>query len=220
MLAVGAAIGISAAFAPPPPHTTDNFAQALRFLRAVYPDLVDQGLGIYLGSPYVRKYDIPVRPLRSFSLILEHSATADHTDVKTRDSPFLRGSFEFDSHDRLEAFVADESPFLKSSERRQARDTMSAHRSWSPTELAMTLKQNGARFVPPDEQAIRRHVGEVLERLTPVMGVCRLVRVDWLQNDDPLWLTQVRFKRDPSGPSYQLLWEPFEGRLVALRRLD
>jgi hypothetical protein len=217
---IGTAISASLALTPPLVPTSDNYTQGLLFMRAAYPELTGRKLGLVLGSPYARNYDVPVHRLRSFALILEEKSGTNDSPHSADTAQIVRANFEFDSHDRLVEFVAIESPFMKSRERDDARAMILAHSGWSPTQLGMALKEKGARFYPPDEEPMRRQVELVLARLTPLLGSGRVSGIEWLQRDEPLWRTQVRLQNRGSNSTYQMIWEPFDGKLVALRRLE
>jgi hypothetical protein len=209
---VSAAVVLATSVVSPP----DHYAYGLLFLRAAYPELNGRKLGVGLGSPYPRNYDVPIHRLRSFALILEEGPMPNGPTHETEAAPFLRANFEFDSRDRLESFVAFETPFTRARERHDAEAMMRAHREWSPTQAGIALKDMGARFYPPDDTSIRGQVELVLQRLTPLLGSGRVSGTEWLQLDELVWRTQVRYRDDRSV--YQMLWEPFDGKLVALRR--
>ena len=203
---------------------------AQRLLRSVFPELSDKHhiMTIEYSGPFDEEW-LMVPPLSVDVGYAERGqkelmATPDgRVHVVVRE-PVLSALFEFDRDGSLLSGHF-QSPELTSETRNaQVRKLVDSHQKWSDEQVSSALSKSGARFGPAEEQSLVRTVP--VDALRPYIGAVQVdsaeFRLRHPQTPASLaelyWEVQAHSEQNGSRLDWDLDLEPFNGRLIDLRR--
>jgi hypothetical protein len=194
----------------------DNFARALQFLNAAYPELRGRHLGVALSNNYWRDFDAPLHPLRSFALLVKPSN--DSQTPPAEDNLLLTAHFEFANDDYIDEFSAGSSRMLHAEELSKMSTLVLDHPAMTREGVGAALSAAGAKVGPGQDKELRVLADATFARLTFVTGVSKVIAVNWLQLDGTWWSVDLQARQSSTVRRYSALFEPFEGKLVHLKR--
>lgn len=238
VLLLGITVCTPALAQEPVPVTKNYVAWASEFLRAMYPNLNGKGYILTLESAF--NFDQPGAPLIPRVLYI-----GEGTEYVSRGDPvgccfgymaqppkgfhpgfqhpkqFLRASFDFDGHDRLQSYSAE------GSEVGNPEAAWSFTKQWRDQPLdadsaAAFLKEHtGAKYGPTDVEQFTKDLP--LAKLEPFLGKMKVLSVGFpaldrnLNNLEtwPWWeVTATAMQKDGSVIRYKLRFEHFKGDLT------
>jgi len=194
----------------------DNFARALQFLNAAYPELRGRHRGVALSNNNWRDLDAPPHPLRSFALLVKQASEPRTSEVK--DDLLMTAHFEFADDDYINEFNAASSRILHADELSKMRTLVLDHPTMTRETVGAALSAAGARFGPGQEKDLRVLADATLAKLAFVTGPAKVVGVKWVQLDTTWWSVDLQARQGGSTRQYGAVFEPFEGKLLHLQR--
>lgn len=213
---IGALCAATMALGAAPVQVSDNYSFALMFLKCSYPQVVEQQLLALIAPHFAFSLNRAPQPLTTFALIVQHGPP-DHTVSAELGPVVFRATFEFDAKHRLQRFLNAGNDFVSTARVDALEDLFRDHPDWRLEEKAAAVRMAGAKFGPLDEA---RMLSEVRTRLAALKGLLGGTRISWykfIYEGAAYWRIEAKTLRAPHTV-YQLMFEPFEGRLVAFSR--
>ena len=192
----------------------DNFARALQFLNAAYPDLRGHGHGLALSNNYWRNFDVTPRPLRSFALLVSPAGQTSHAP----DQLLMTAHFEFAADDFIDEFNALSSRVLHADALREMTTMVLDRPTMTREAVGAALTAAGARFGPGRQEQLRIRAAATLGAVAFVTGPVKVVAVNWRQLDTTCWSVDVHARQGGTTREYAAMFEPFDGKLLHLKR--
>jgi hypothetical protein len=106
--------------------------------------------------------------------------------------------------------------FVNEAKTLRAREWSNDHEQASDTEVASVLASLGARFLQP--QDMRAEILRQSKGIGSVLGRVQINRLE-LVDSRTEWRAEVIISNGVSRTRYNMLFEPFDGRLIAMRQL-
>lgn len=188
---------------------TDAYSRSVALLKLAYPELAGQGLVMLVNGDDWTNFDDPVVPLRAMVLTVARPA------ANTREAPRpllkARISWAVEPHTLFSLSVSGEAV----TDPRQAEARRFTHGDSIPptANVLAKLVELKARFVT--EAAMRDHAYQQFARLAPLLGRIELGSIG-LAIDGPFWRATVFISTPTGRREYGVLFEPFDGRLIAM----
>ncbi|HTZ75677.1 MAG TPA: hypothetical protein VMB47_17280 [Candidatus Aquilonibacter sp.] len=210
---------------------------AHEFLLTAYPDLPPKdflklSLEENIGSPWTQffRVSLDVVPLSTEEEInAKDSFTLDGRGGRIpppTNTPVLTGFVDFDGGERIQGFGVS-GPLSNSDKNDAIQHLIQSHPEWTNEMDYEALEKAGARFGPSDEQAFVQSIH--IEKYRPFLGQLKVKSVTFEgpqerhQGTFGIMYWEVRAEaRLHGGPvwEYSLLFEPFDGKLIGLWRID
>lgn len=194
----------------------DNFARALQFLDAAYPELRGQHRGVALSTNYWRDFDAPIHPLRSFALLVRPGSESRMSEAQ--DDVLMTAHFEFADDDYIDEFSAASSRILHADELSKMSKLVLDHPTMTREAVGAALTAGGARFGPAAEKDLGILAAATLAKLAFVTGSAKVIGVKWVQLDTTWWSVDVQARQNRKVLEYGAMFEPFQGKLLHLKR--
>jgi hypothetical protein len=206
------------------------FGDAHRFVAALYPELEGKKLVIGYRATFDFDSDTEACP-NEFAVDVTPAprppiAGYISTGPKKRSPDVdLRAGFWLDKKGRIWMYTADGTWPLNSEKNKAISEIVDSHPQWTDKQVIDQLKAAGARFGPDDKEALLNQLP--IERLTPFLGRLRITTAEFHvrheQDDTPLpllsWDVEIEGVTSSAEHfSYYMVLEPFNGRVVLLKR--
>jgi hypothetical protein len=192
-----------------PAEPSDPYSRSVALLKVAFPELTGQRLVMFVNGDDWTNFDGPVVPLRG--LVLTVARQADTS--RSAPPPLLTARFLWGAAPNLLVSLSVSGEFVDDERRREARRFSLRDTTPSTAEVRAKLAELKARFVT--ETAIRDHAHQLFARLAPLLGRIELGSIA-LAIDGPVWHATVFISTPTGRREYGVLFEPFDGRLIAM----
>ena len=192
-----------------PDEPSDAYSRSLALLQLAYPELAGQRLVTLVNGDDWTAFDAPVVPLRGLVLTVARPAATDRDAPR----PILTARFLWGAVRTTLVSLSVSGELVDDARRREARQFTHGDTLPSVAAVLAKLSQLKARFVT--EAAIRDHAYQQFARLAPLLGRIELASIA-LAIDGPFWRATVFISTPTGRREYGALFEPFEGRLIAM----
>ena len=155
-------------------------------------------------------------PPRSFALLVKPSN--DSQTPPAEDNLLLTAHFEFANDDDIDEFGAGSSRMLHDEELSKMSTLVLDHPAMTREGVGAALSAAGAKVGPGHDKELRVLADATFGRLAFVTEILKVIAVNWLQLDGMWWSVDLQARQGSTVRRYSALFEPFEGKLVALKR--
>jgi hypothetical protein len=192
-----------------PAEPTDVYSRSVALLKLAYPELSGQGLVMRVNGDDWTDFDDPIVPLRAMVLTVARPATT----TREAPRPLLTARFMWGAAPSVLVSLSVSGEFVDDGRRSEVREFRFRDPMPSMADIRAKLVELKARFVT--ETAIHDHAQREFVRLGRLLGRIEVGRISF-SIDGPFWRATV-FLSTPTGRrEYGVLFEPFDGRLIAM----
>jgi hypothetical protein len=217
---------------PESPRCPNGVYEAQRFLQALYPETKDKRYTVLFSVGGT--YDVEWTRLPRLEVnLLETDFTPSVQLFMGKEGeknkplyPLLTAYFDFDTESRLEGVSISGESVVNDARNSRISQSVNAHRNWTDSQIARALKDAAAKYGPEDKS---RFVAALpLQELTPFLGALTIKSVEFqMRHEQPggavpelYWVVEgVANPAEGRVHSYTLCFEPFDGKLISLRRV-
>ena len=157
----------------------------------------------------------------------EITANISEDDPSRTGTRLLDVAISFDSSEYVSALRAS-GPFVKTEQRRRLVEEVDRHPEWSDERVLRALRESGAHFTPDRIASPQRIFEGRVRALDPFLGTAKPRSIEFEIRDEPrergdqaarlYWHVEIDVLAAPGRPSsYDVFFEPFEGRLIEIR---
>jgi hypothetical protein len=189
----------------------DAYARSVALLKLTYPELAGQGLMVSVKGDGWKEFDNALVPLRGMEITVARPVPNSH-DAPV---PLLSALILWSNEPHTLFSLRASGEFVDDRRQPEARKFthVDVNRIPSTAEVLAKLADLKARFV--SETAIRDRAYHQLARLAPLLGKIEMGEVG-LSVDGPSWHVTAFISTPTGRREYGVLFEPFEGRLIAM----
>jgi hypothetical protein len=208
---VGLALALLVSVEAKPADAPDAYVRAYKLLRAAYPELSGQGLVTIMRTDYWAAYDRLPAPFLSMDILIARQDLTRRDPIKQ----ILTVRIEFRNDQTLSNLVSS-GEFVNDPKEADTRQWVEDHQGASEAEIGSLLASRGARFHQPD--AMRTEILRQSKAIGTVLGRVQLRTLELV--DSPIsWKAELFIATGAGRRLYNTLFEPFDGRLTAMRQI-